>query len=166
MIKQNCQKGEGGLRCRVMSKKRVYFPRTTAQQRQLLFETWEATGDVKLACQRAHVSERTFYKWKVRFAAGGYEALRESRSHAPHQPRQVAAGVAARVVGLKQANPGWGKKRIAHEMSRLNNWVPLVSHNTVKRILEEAGLWTVPAKTWQKGVPVAEAAALTNQAKR
>jgi transposase len=61
-----------------MSKKRVYFPRTTGQQRELLFETWEATGEVRLACQRAHVSERTFYKWKGRFVEGGYEALQKT----------------------------------------------------------------------------------------
>lgn len=149
-----------------MSKQRVYYPRTTAQQRQLLFETWEATGDVKLACQRAHVSERTFYKWKQRFVTGGYEGLRETKSHAPHQPRQVAAGVAERVVKLKQANPSWGKKRIADEMSRLNNWVPLVSHNTVRRILQEAGLWSVPAKSGQRGGLVDEAVAPTNRGKR
>ena len=138
-----------------MSKKRVYYPQTTGQQRQLLFEIWEATGDRQVACQRAHVSERTFYKWKARFEAGGYEALRETRSHAPHQPRQVAAGVAERVVELKEANPKWGKKRIADEMSRQNNWVPLVSHNTVRRILQEAGLWTGPSQRGQKKGPQA-----------
>ena len=149
-----------------MNKKRVYFAPTTGQQRQLLFETWEATGDVQLACQRAHVGVSTFYKWKRRFEAGGYEALRETRSHAPHQPRQIVAGVAEQVVEVKQANPKWGKRRIADEMSRLNNWVPLVSHNTVKRILEDAGLWRVPAMDRQKGGQVAEAATPTNQDKR
>ncbi len=39
----------------------VYFPLTTPSQRRLLFETWEATGDVALACRTAHVGRRTFY---------------------------------------------------------------------------------------------------------
>ena len=43
--------------------KRTHFPRTTFSQRQLLFRTWEASGDVKLACETAHVCQRTFYKW-------------------------------------------------------------------------------------------------------
>jgi transposase len=149
-----------------MSKKRVYFPRTTSQQRELLFETWEATGDVKLACQRAHVSERTFYKWKERFKEGGYEALRATRSHAPHQPRRVATGVAEQVVALKEANPKWGKRRIADEMSRANNWVPLVSHNTVKRILQAVGLWTRAEPSQQKGGQRDKAVALTNRGKQ
>jgi hypothetical protein len=42
---------------------------------------------------------------------------------------------------MRQANPDWGKKRIAQEMAKANNWVPVVSANTVKRILSQAGLW-------------------------
>ena len=30
-----------------MAQKRIHFPLTTAQQRRLLFETWEATGDMR-----------------------------------------------------------------------------------------------------------------------
>ena len=44
-----------------MPQKPTYFPHTTAQQRQLLFETWQATGNVTRACQTAHVTRRTFY---------------------------------------------------------------------------------------------------------
>jgi hypothetical protein len=39
---------------------RTYFPLTTASQRRLLFETWQATGDVAHACAVAHVGRRTF----------------------------------------------------------------------------------------------------------
>ena len=63
-----------------MMKKRIYFPVTTAQQRQLLFGTWEETGSVEEACRRAHVSKRTFYNWKPRFEAGGYAALEKTRT--------------------------------------------------------------------------------------
>ncbi|MCC9078738.1 hypothetical protein FKZ61_021820, partial [Litorilinea aerophila] len=38
-----------------MAKRRTHFPHTTPQQRKLLFETWEATGNVTLACRKAHV---------------------------------------------------------------------------------------------------------------
>jgi len=37
-----------------------HFPLTTAQQRRLLFETWQANGNVTLACRTAHVGRRTF----------------------------------------------------------------------------------------------------------
>jgi hypothetical protein len=43
-----------------MADKRTYFPFTSAAQRRLLFEVWEATGNIAVACQRAHVGRRTF----------------------------------------------------------------------------------------------------------
>ncbi len=55
-----------------MSQKRTYFPPTTAQQRKLLFEIWETTGNVTEACRQAHVGRGTFYYWKPRFEAEGY----------------------------------------------------------------------------------------------
>jgi hypothetical protein len=42
-----------------------------ARQCRLLFESWEATSDVDLACHPAHVGWRTFYAWKPRFIACG-----------------------------------------------------------------------------------------------
>ena len=42
---------------------------------------------------------------------------------------------------VRENHPDWGKKRIADELAKANNWVPLVSSNTVKRILKDAGLW-------------------------
>ena len=129
---------------------RIHFPLTTAQQRRLLFETWEATGDVDLACRTAYVSRRTFYAWKPRFAAGGYPALEHFASRAPKHTRRTADAVAEQVVALRQAHPDWGKQRIADELAKANQWVPLISPNTVKRILRDAGLWeraTAPKKS-------------------
>jgi hypothetical protein len=44
-----------------MCRQHIHFPRTTADQRQLLFETWEATQDVTTFCRRAYVARGTFY---------------------------------------------------------------------------------------------------------
>jgi hypothetical protein len=63
--------------------KRIHFPLTTAQQRRLLFETCEATGDIALACRTAHVGRSTFYVCKPRFTATGYAALEQFASRAP-----------------------------------------------------------------------------------
>jgi transposase len=114
-----------------MSKKRTYYPPTTTQQRRLLFETWKATGNVSEACLRSHVSERTFYNWKPRFEAGGYAALEKTGSHAPKNPRRTPREVTQEVEKMKRAHPEWGKRRIADEMAKANNWVPLVSSNSL-----------------------------------
>jgi transposase len=125
-----------------MSPKNTYFRPTTAQQRKLLFETWESTGSVSQACQRARVSRMTFYYWKPRFEQEGYPGLEQNRSHTrKHLPKKEKA-IEEQVVAMYRAHPDWGKKRIEQELAKANNWVPVVSLNTVRRILQDAKLWT------------------------
>ncbi len=121
---------------------RTHFPQTTASQRRLLFEAWEATGNVEEACRVAHVGRRTFYYWKRRFQEGGYAALATFASRAPHHPARVAPAVEQRVIALRQEHPEWGQQRLADALAQANGWIPLVSPNTVTRILGDAGLWT------------------------
>lgn len=134
-----------------MADKRTHFPLTTPSQRRLLFATWEATGDVDLACQRAHVGRRTFYYWESRFKAGGYAALEQCASRAPKRPPRLAPAVEQRVLDLHHEHPAWGKQRLADELAKGNGWVPLASPNTVKRILRDAGLWPELAPAQKRG---------------
>lgn len=128
-----------------MSSNHTYFPRSTVAQRKLLFETWEATGSVKVACERAHLSQVTFYHWKPRFAASGYAGLAQALSHRPKRlARKKSPAIETEVSHLRRAHPDWGKQRLSHEIAKAHNWVPVVSPNTVKRILQDAGLWHVP----------------------
>lgn len=149
-----------------MTPKHIHFPRTTADQRKLLFETWEASQNVIASCQRAHVARGTFYYWQPRFEVGGYAALEHSQSHAPKEPARTAKDIAQRVIALRQQNPKWGKRRIADELAKTNAWEPLVSPNTVKRILIDAGLWTPLLATAKKGGSPPSAARRMNPAKR
>lgn len=149
-----------------MSAKHVHFPRTTASQRRLLFETWEATGNVTRACQTAHMGRRTFYYWKPRFEQGSYAALEQFESPIPKAPARTPRELEQRVIQLRRQNPTWGKRRIADEVAKANNWVPLVSPNTVRRILIDAALWTAPQPAVKKGGPRPSAALRRNPARR
>jgi transposase len=133
-----------------MDEKRTYFRPTTAQQRRLLFETWQATGNVSEACRKAHVSRRTFYNWKQRFDQAGYPGLERPASCAPKEPHKKSDKIEKRVIELRRQHPDWGKRRLADEMAKANNWVPVVSPNTVRRILQEAGLWPEPETLTKK----------------
>jgi len=124
-----------------MKAKRIHFPETTAQQRKLLFETWEATGNVTLAGRTAHVGRGTFYYWKPRFDQDGYAGLEAFASRAPKNPHRTSAETEQKGLEMKRAHPTWGKKRIADELAKGNSWVPLVRPHTVRRILKDAGLW-------------------------
>ena len=124
-----------------MSPKRTYFGFTTAQQRKLLFEVWEATKNIEEACQQARVSQRLFYYWKPRFEQNGYAGLETFRSRVAHKLNKKDAAIEKKVVELRRDNPDWGKTRIAQEMAKANQWVPVVSPNTVRRMLQDADLW-------------------------
>ncbi len=124
-----------------MSPQKTYFRFSTPQQRKLLFETWEATGSVTRACRKARLSRGTFYYWKKRFDQSGYAGLEEFDSRVAHKLNYVADTLQQQVIQMRQSHPDWGKARIAHELAKTNNWVPLVSPNTVKRILADTGLW-------------------------
>jgi len=134
-----------------MSSKRTYFPPTTPQQRKLLFEIWEATGSITEACQKAHVGRGTFYYWKSRFDTDGYAGLATYEKKGPAKGfGRVAPEIEQQVLELHHQHADWGKHRIADEIAKANNWVPLVSPNTVRRILEEAGLWKPQARGRKK----------------
>ena len=124
-----------------MSPKHTYFGFSTPQQRKLLFETWEETGSVTQACHKARVSRGLFYYWKSRFDAEGYAGLEAFESRVAHKLNYKDEVIEQRVIELRRQNRDWGKTRIAQEMAKANNWVPIVSPNTVKRILQDADLW-------------------------
>ena len=125
-----------------MKAKRVYFPPTTPQQRKLLFETWEQTSNVTAACRKAHVGRGTFYYWKLRFETSGYAGLETyEKAGIPKGTGRIAAEIETQAVELHRQHRDWGKERLADEMAKANNWVPLVSPNTIRRILEDAGMW-------------------------
>ena len=135
-----------------MKTQHIHFPQTTAQQRKLLFETWEATGNVSASSRKAHVGRGTFYYWKPRFDKYGYAGLEEFASRAAKEPSRTPNEIEDKVIAQRQAHPDWGKRRIADELAKENNWEPLVSPNTVRRILEDAGLWkTIEAGGGEKG---------------
>ena len=104
-----------------MKTQHIHFPLTTAQQRKLLFETWEATGNVSEASRKAHVGRGTFYYWKPRFDEHGYAGLEEFASRAATEPSRTPSEIEDRVIALRRAHPDWGKRRIADELAKGNN---------------------------------------------
>ena len=103
------------------------------------------------ACQKAHVGRATFYYWKARFEKEGYAGLESYETlGAPQGSGRVAAEVERKVLELHRQNADWGKHRLANEIAKANNWVALVSPNTVRRILEDAGMWKLGEKRVKK----------------
>ena len=120
---------------------KTYYRQTTVQQRKLLFKTWEETGNVTWSCKKAKVSRGTFYNWRERYEKKGFAGLEKCKSKAPKKTRRVSKEIEEKVIEKRRKNPAWGKQRISDEMAKENEWEHVVSPNTVRRILEDAGLW-------------------------
>jgi len=133
-----------------MSEKRTWFGNSTPQQRKLLFEVWERTKDIQEACRQARVSLRFFYYWRKRFEQGGYAELEDFKSRVAHKLNRKDASVEAEVIRLKTEHADWGKLRIAQEMAKANDWKPVISPNTVRRILQTAHKWPENATKGKK----------------
>jgi transposase len=126
--------------------KRPYFRPTTAQQRRLLFESYEETGSVPQACATAHVGRGTFYYWWPRFKSGGYPALEQEQSRAPHKTRipPLAEVIVQEVIAYKKAHPEAGYRTVTNGVRQAHDWQPVVGATKVRKILIEAGLVAQP----------------------
>jgi transposase InsO family protein len=105
------------------------------------------------------VSRQTLHAWLARYEAEGLEGLAD-RSHRPRScPHQMPGEVAAGVLELRRAHPGWGPRRLVVELARRG---VVVSESAVYRCLSRAGViepgrrrrrkeaW----RRWERGEPM------------
>ena len=91
---------------------------TVAEQRfNAVMEVLRDGLSVTEVAERYGVSRQTVHGWLRRWKAGGLEAL-ANRSHRPDTcPHQMPAAVEARICELRRHHPGWGQRRLAHELA-------------------------------------------------
>ena len=83
------------------------------------------------------VSRQTVHAWLARYEESGLEGLAD-RSHRPAScPHQMAAAVEIAVLEARRKHPGWGPRRIVHELSKAGL---VTSESGVYRALRRAGL--------------------------
>jgi transposase len=68
--------------------------------------------------QRYGVSPQSVYTWKAKYAAGGFEGLRETSRRPRTSPTRLPPDVEARVCEMRRSHPRWGARRIAYEITR------------------------------------------------
>src|SRR5436190_16937152 len=90
-------------------------------------------------CARYNVARKTGYKWLDRMAEGGRAALRD-RSRAPHHcPHRIAAEVAERICGARQAHPSWGPRMLLQWLARRAPDVDWPAPSTAGDLLARVG---------------------------
>jgi transposase InsO family protein len=98
----------------------VLLELTVAEQRfNAVMEVLRDGLTVIEVADRYDVSRQTVHSWLRRYRTGGLEALAD-RPHRPRQcPHQMPAAVEAHLCELRRRHPGWGQRRLAHELARV-----------------------------------------------
>jgi putative transposase len=100
-------------------------------------------------CRRFGIHPDTGYKWLRRWTAGE-EALVDRSRRPQASPNRCSAAIEALVLGVRDAHPAWGARRIARCLERAGVTPPAVS--TVHAILDRHGRVVAPpggSKAWQ-----------------
>jgi transposase InsO family protein len=88
---------------------------------------------------RLGVSRQSIHSWIARYEAGGLAALTD-RSHRPSScPHQTSPELEAEICELRRQHPGWGPRRIEHQLARLGV-DPVPSRSAIYRCLKRHGL--------------------------
>ena len=84
--------------------------------------------------ERLGVSRQTIHNWIARYEAGGLASLTD-RSRRPNScPHQTDAHVEALICELRREHPGWGPRRIEHQLGRAGV-DPVPSRSAIYRCL-------------------------------
>src|SRR4051794_29586694 len=69
-------------------------------------------ANVRQLCRRYGVSPKTAYKWSARHRAGGPEALADRSRRPAGSPRRSPESIEAEILGLRDAHPAWGGRKL------------------------------------------------------
>ncbi|RYB92282.1 IS481 family transposase [Nocardioides glacieisoli] len=116
---------------------------------------------VSSVAARFGVHRKTVHGWLARYEAEGLEGLTD-RSHRPRScPHQTGADVEAVIATMRSSHPGWGPRRLVHELARAGV-DPLPSESAVYRALVRLNLIDPSGrrrrdrkwKRWERGLPM------------
>jgi len=116
---------------------------------------------------RYGIDRRTVHRWLARYANEGLGALANRSSRPDRCPHQIAPEIEAKIVGLRQAHPGWGPRTILAKLRRELERPPsrssiyrclvrhrLIDHKPRRRRPKDYRRWerTRPMELWQMDV--------------
>jgi transposase InsO family protein len=109
--------------------------------------------------QQWGVSRQSVHAWLRRYEDSGLDGLSDRSRRPAGCPHQMPGVIEAQVLELRRTHPGWGPRRITHELARQG---VQVSRSGVYRALLRAGLIDPLArrprdlhwKRWERGSPM------------
>jgi transposase InsO family protein len=115
------------------------------QRYQAVLEVLNDGATVTDVARRHRVARQTLHDWLRKYAAEGLRGLADRSSRPLSCPHQMDPVVAARVVEMRRAHPGWGPRTILFWLGR-EGVAPLPGRTSVERCLVRHGLVTPQAR--------------------
>jgi transposase InsO family protein len=104
------------------------------QRYQAVLAVVQDGWQVSEVAARLGVSRQSVHAWIARYEEGGLAALAD-RSHRPSScPHQTPPEIEARICELRRLHPGWGPRRIEHQLGR-EGTDPVPSRSAIYRCL-------------------------------
>lgn len=124
----------------------------------LVIHDGESVVDV---ARRFGVSRQTVHSWLSRYEAKGLIGLTDRSRRPKGCAHQMPPEVEAVVLEMRRVNPGWGPRRLLHELERAGV-EPMPSRSGVYRLLKRHALIDKDArrlrdrkfKRWERGTPM------------
>jgi transposase InsO family protein len=109
------------------------------QRYQAVLAVVQDGWQVSEVARRLGVSRQSVHTWIARYQTGGLAALAD-RSHRPAScPHQTDPEIEAAICELRRLHPGWGPRRIEHQLAR-EGLEPAPSRSAIYRCLLRHGL--------------------------
>jgi transposase InsO family protein len=109
------------------------------QRYQAVLAVVQDGWQVSEVAARLGVSRQSVHTWIARYEHGGLAALAD-RSHRPSScPHQTPAELEAKICELRRMHPGWGPRRIEHQLGR-GGIDPVPSRSAIYRCLRRHNL--------------------------
>jgi transposase len=99
--------------------------------------------------ERYGVSRQAVHRWLRRYQDGGLGALGDRSHRSRSCPHQLPEAVEALIYQLSRAHPGWGPRRLGHELAR-RGITPVPSRASIYRALRRGGMVEPHARRRQK----------------
>ena len=88
---------------------------------------------------RLGVSRQSVHAWIARYEQGGLAALADRSHRSSGCPHQISAEIEATICELRRQHPGWGARRIEHQLAR-DGLEPIPGRSSIYRCLKRHGL--------------------------
>jgi transposase len=88
---------------------------------------------------RLGVSRQTVHNWIARYEQGGLVSLTDRSRRPTRCPQQISPDVEAIICPLRREHPGWGPRRIEHQLLR-SGIDPVPGRSSIYRCLRRHGL--------------------------